>query len=137
MWVLLGHTPPHPDQAPKREQRAIPDSPAPGWDVSHLPERLFSNFYPERKDLSLSQIACVPEMQRMTIISTFQSCVCHRELSQSDPCWLCSHNLERLAELSLTSGTCHATSYPCFAGPNYFLVWEDSENMLELFIQPL
>lgn len=23
-----------------------------------------------------------------------------------------------------------------FAAPNYFLAWEDSENMLELFVQP-
>lgn len=42
-----------------------------------------------------------------------------------------------LVELSLTSGACPATSYPNFTAPNYFLVWEDLENVLELFIQPL
>lgn len=83
-------------QAPQIEQRAIRDSQLlDGSFLTYLKGCLVTSILKGNLniDLSLSQIACGLEMQRMTMVSTFQSCVCHTELSQSDPCQLCSHNL--------------------------------------------
>lgn len=82
-------------QAPKIEQRAIPDPQLlDGAFLSYLKGCLVTSILKENLStgLSLFQIACVPEMQRMTMVPTFQSCVCHTELSQSEPRQLCSRD---------------------------------------------